>query len=130
MDKIMKFWYDKNEEKIEEYKHLIMLDLPKEDLKKLAKKDREVEKYMKEVERVNEDPRFREYMTKEEDQKKIYNTQMSKAYNEGISKGISEGILEGGKEKSIEIAKKLLNKLPVNEIVKVTGLSKEEIEHL
>ena len=130
MDKIMKFWYDKNEEKIEEYKHLIMLDLSKEDLKKLAKKDREVEKYMKEVERVNEDPRFREYMTKEEDQKKIYNTQMSKAYNEGISKGISEGILEGGKEKSIEIAKKLLNKLPVNEIVKVTGLSKEEIEHL
>ena len=134
MDKIMKFWYDKNEEKIEEYKHLIMLDLSKEDLKKLAKKDREVEKYMKEVERVNEDPRFREYMTKEEDQKKIYNTQMSKAYNEGISEGISkgieQGILEGGKEKSIEIAKKLLNKLPVNEIVKVTGLSKEEIEHL
>ena len=126
MDKIMKFWYDKNEEKIEEYKHLIMLDLSKEDLKKLAKKDREVEKYMKEVERVNEDPRFREYMTKEEDQKKIYNTQMSKAYNEGIS----EGILEGGKEKSIEIAKKLLNKLPINEIVKVTGLSKEEIERL
>ena len=67
MDKIMKFWYDKNEEKIEEYKHLIMLDLSKEELKKLAKKDREVEKYMKEVERVNEDPRFREYMTKEED---------------------------------------------------------------
>ena len=134
MDKIMKFWYDKNEEKIEEYKHLIMLDLSKEDLKKLAKKDREVEKYMKEVERVNEDPRFREYMTKEEDQKKIYNTQMSKAYNEGISEGISkgieQGILEGGKEKSIEIAKKLLNKLPINEIVKVTGLSKEEIERL
>ena len=131
MDKIMKFWYDKNEEKIEEYKHLIMLDLSKEDLKKLAKKDREVEKYMKEVERVNEDPRFREYMTKEEDQKKIYNTQMSKAYNEGISKGISEGILEGGKEKSIEIAKKMLQKKEnILEISEYTGLTIEEIESL
>ena len=135
MDKIMKFWYDKNEEKIEEYKHLIMLDLSKEDLKKLAKKDREVEKYMKEVERVNEDPRFREYMTKEEDQKKIYNTQMSKAYNEGISEGISKGIeqgvLEGGKEKSIEIAKKMLQKKEnILEISEYTGLTIEEIESL
>ena len=115
----MKFWYDKNEEKIEEYKHLIMLDLSKEDLKKLAKKDREVEKYMKEVERVNEDPRFREYMTKEEDQKKIYNTQMSKAYN------------EGGKEKSIEIAKKMLQKKEnILEISEYTGLTIEEINSL
>ena len=127
MDKIMKFWYDKNEEKIEEYKHLIMLDLSKEDLKKLAKKDREVEKYMKEVERVNEDPRFREYMTKEEDQKKIYNTQMSKAYNEGIS----EGILEGGKEEKKKIAKKMLQKNEnILEISEYTGLTIEEIESL
>ena len=130
MDKLMKFWYDKNEEIIAKYKHLIMLDLPKEELKELSKKDREVEKYMKEIERVNQDPRFREYMSKEEDQKKIYNTQMSKAYNEGISEGISKGISVGEKEKSIEIAKKLLNKLPINEIVKATGLSKEEIESL
>ena len=119
----MKFWYDKDEEKIEEYKHLIMLDLCKEDLKKLAKKDREVEKYMKEVERVNQDPKFREYMTKEEDQKKIYNTQMSKAFHDGIS--------QGEKENSIEIAKKMINKgKEISEIIEFTGLSKEEIESL
>ena len=90
---------------------------------------------MKEVERVNEDPRFREYMTKEEDQKKIYNTQMSKAYNEGISEGISkgieQGILEGGKEKSIEIAKKMLQKNEnILEISEYTGLTIEEINSL
>ena len=96
-----------------------MLDLCKEDLKKLAKKDREVEKYMKEVERVNQDPKFREYMTKEEDQKKIYNTQMSKAFH------------EGEKENSIEIAKKMINKgKEISEIIEFTGLSKEEIESL
>ena len=127
MDKLMKFWYDKNEEIIAKYKHLIMLDLPKEELKELSKKDREVEKYMKEIERVNQDPRFREYMTKEEDQKKIYNTQMSKAYNEGISEGISEG----EKEKSIEIAKKMLqNNKSISEISEYTGLTANEIESL
>ena len=61
-------------------------------------------------------------MTKEEDQKKIYNTQMSKAFHDGIS--------QGEKENSIEIAKKLLNKLPIDEIAKATGLSEKEIEKL
>ena len=119
MDKLMKFWYDKNEEIIAKYKHLIMLDLPKEELEELSKKDREVEKYMKEIERVNQDPRFREYMSKEEDQKKIYNTQMSKAYN------------KGEKEKSIEIAKKMLqNNKSISEISEYTGLTAKEIESL
>ena len=119
MNKLMKFWYDKNEEIIAKYKHLIMLDLPKEELEELSKKDREVEKYMKEIERVNQDPRFREYMSKEEDQKKIYNTQMSKAYN------------KGEKEKSIEIAKKMLqNNKSISEISEYTGLTAKEIESL
>lgn len=130
MDKLMEFWYDKDEEKIKEYRHLIMLNLTKEELEELSKEDREVRKYMEEIEKVNQDPRFREYMTKEEDQKKIYNTQISKAYNSGISMGISEGISKGEREKSIEIAKKLLNKLSVNEISEYTGLTKEEIESL
>ena len=131
MDKLMEFWYDKNEEKIEEYKHLIMLDLSKEELKELAKRDRKVEKYMKEIEKVNQDPRFREYMTKEEDQKKIYNTQMSKAFNDGITQGISQGFLQGEKENSIEIAKRMLQSGESEEKIQVyTGLSKKEIESL
>ena len=73
---------------------------------------------MKEIEKVNQDPRFREYMTKEEDQKKIYNTQMSKAFS------------EGEKENSKAIARKLLNKLPIDEIAEATGLSEKEIENL
>ena len=127
MDKLMEFWYDKDEEKIEEYKHLIMLDLSKEELEMLAKKDREVEKYMKEVEKINQDPKFREYMTKEEDQKKIYNTQMSKAFHEGISRGF----LQGEKENQETIAKRMLDKgKEISEIIEFTNLSKEEIEKL
>lgn len=45
MNKLMKFWYDKNKEIIAKYKHIIMLDLPKEELKELSKKDREVKIY-------------------------------------------------------------------------------------
>ena len=67
MDKIMKFWYDKDEENIEKYKYLIMLDLEQEELHELSKRDEEVKKYMEEVERINQDPKFREYMAKEED---------------------------------------------------------------
>ena len=90
---------------------------------------------MKEIEKVNQDPRFREYMTKEEDQKKIYNTQMSKAFNDGITQGISQGIsqgfLQGEKENSIEIAKKMLQSGESEEKIQVyTGLSKKEIESL
>ncbi len=67
MDKIMKFWYDKDEENIEKYKYLIMLDLEQEELHELSKRDEKVKKYMEEVERINQDPKFREYMAKEED---------------------------------------------------------------
>ncbi len=41
------------------------------------------------------------------------------------------GLLEGEKAKSIEIAKKMLKKdIPIEEIIDLTGLSKEEIEKL
>ena len=62
-------------------------------------------------------------MTKEEDQKKIYNTQMSKAFNEGVS--------IGEKENSIEIARKmLLSSESIEKIHVYTNLSREEIESL
>ena len=44
--------------------------------------------------------------------------------------GIESGMEQGSKQEKIEIAKNLLNKLPIEEIAEVTGLSKEEIENL
>ena len=42
-----------------------------------------------------------------------------------------EGRQEGHKEKSIEIAKKMKSKnMPIEEIIELTGLTKEEIESL
>ena len=129
MDKIMEFWYSKDEKKIEEYKYLIMLDLQKEELEKLAREDKGVRLFMEELERVNEDPEFRIYITEEEDKEFIRNTELKQAKNEGISQGISQGILQGEKEKSIEIAKKLIAlNMPIEQIMEITNLSKKEIE--
>ena len=128
MDKIMDFWYAKDEEKIKEYKYFIMLDLDKEDLSILSKKDKLVNKYMSNLEELNEDPEFREYMTVEEDQRKIYNTEIDLARKNGLAEGLSQG----AKQNSIEIAKSMLS-LGVNtleQIAEVTKLSMEEIKKL
>ncbi len=56
-----------------------------------------------------------------------YNTGM----REATEKGLQRGIEQGQRKKQIEIAKKMLNmKIPVEQIIEATGLSKEEIQKL
>ena len=102
-----------------------MLGLGPEEIEKMYSitKDRLVKKYMEEVKRVNEDPRFREYMTKEEDQKKILKSLITEATEEGRD--------EGEKQKAIEMAKKMLEAgESIEKIVIYTELPREEIERL
>ena len=82
---------------------------------------------MKELERVNENPKFREYMSAEEDNKKIENS----LKREWMEEGLKEGIKEGSYKRNIEIAKSLLkNKVDIEIITSSTGLSIEELEKL
>ena len=82
---------------------------------------------MKEIERVNENPKFREYMSAEEDNKKIENS----LKREWMEEGLAEGIKEGSYKRNIEIAKSLLkNKVDIEIITSSTGLSIEELEKL
>ena len=127
MEKYMKLWYNKNEKELEKSKYIVMLNLEKEELEKLSKKDKVVIKYMKEIERVNENPKFREYMSAEEDNKKIENS----LKREWMEEGLKEGIKEGSYKRNIEIAKSLLkNKVDIEIITSSTGLSIEELEKL
>ena len=74
---------------------------------------------MSELERVNENPEFREYMSAEEDNLKIENSLKREWKESGIN------------ESKIEIAKSLLkNKVDIQIIIDSTGLSKVEIEKL
>ncbi len=114
------FWYSKEEKKIEEYKYLIMLDLGLEELEKIAKKDKMVEKYMEEIEKLNESPEFHIYMTEEEDRRKCFNTEVSLAKK------------EGSRQTALDVATNLL-KMGINtveQIASATCLPIEEIENL
>lgn len=118
-----KIWDNKEEKEIEKNKSLVMLDLELEDLKELSKRDRMVEKYMKELEKINEDPEFREYMSAEEDARKIHNTYVKKGIEQGIEQGIHQGIL-------ITAKNMINNGMSLEEISKVTNLSIEELQGL
>ena len=126
MDKVLNYWYAKDEVNIQKFKYLIMLDLNEEDLAKLSN-DRKVMKFMNEVKKVNEDPEFFSYMTKEEDEKKCHNTELKEAINTRIDIGKNEGKIE---EKMV-VAKIMLKKhIPIKDIIEITELTNEEIEKL
>ena len=96
-----------------------MLDLNKEDLVKLSN-DRKVMKFMNEVKKVNEDPEFFSYMTKEEDEEKCHNTELKEAMDTGIDIGKKEAYENMAKEM-------LQSNMPMKDIIKISKLSEEEI---
>ena len=102
---------------------------------------------MEVIKKVNSNPEFREYMSAEEDNRKIENTRLHEAeergYAEGIEEGLSQGLsqgleqglsqgLEQGLSKGrIESARNMINYgLDSDTIIKCTGLDKEVIESL
>ena len=134
MEKLKKVWYDKNELEIEKNKYLLMLDMEIKDIKKLPK-DKVVKEYMEKIEKLNNDPMFINWITKEKDEQMIKNTQLYNATQEGInigiSQGIKQGINQGLQRRNIEIAKSMLKKnMDIEDIIDITGLSKEEIKKL
>ena len=100
MEKYKELLYNEDEEGIEKNKYLIMLDMDLEELKKL-KKDKVVLDYMEKIERLNQNPMFINWITKEKDEEMIKNTQLRRAKEDGISQGITQGIHQG-----IDVGKK------------------------
>jgi len=127
----------------EEYKFVAALDCNKEELKKLCKGDRMMEKFEENVNKLNNDSRFTTFLTEEEDMEKLRNTWIHYYKEEGKELGLKEGIKEGkeigikeGKaegitESKLEIAKNMLKKeMDMKTISEITGLSIKEIETL
>ena len=130
MDYYSNVWYSKNEEEIEKKKYMIMLDLGKKELETMPK-DKIVDKYITNVVVVNNDPEFMNYMSEEEDKKKIQNSLLSEAKEEGISQGYTTGINDGISQEKVSIAKNMLKKnMPIEDISEITGLSIEEIKKI
>ena len=65
------------------------------------------------------------------DMKNSLDNAEEKGLAKGLAKGRAEGLAEGKKDKAVEIAKKLLEMdMPIDAIMKATGLSQEEITKL
>jgi len=130
---LVDLWYNKDENEIQKYKHLIMLGLNLKELKKfnLEYGDEIVDKYTKDFSKLLDNMIFEPLFDKEEDERRIRNSYRKQALKEGEEKGIAKGICKGEKNKQIEIAKKMLEKgNSIEEIIELTELSREEISKL
>ncbi len=111
---------------------LIFLENPESE--RVARKMEENENLKEAVEkldRISEDEKMQRIIELREkairDEHAIY----AKGVDDGIEKGIIEGKNKGAKEKELQIAKNMLKeKASIEFIIKVTGLTKEEIEKL
>ena len=137
MDYYMRIWYNKNKQQVNnviKYKYLIMLNLQEKELKELIKitnNDRRIIKYMKEIIKLNNDPKFREYISEEDDQRFIQNTLINESEKRGEKRGERRGERRGEKRGMMKVAINLLKeKIPINVISKTTGLSVEKINEL
>ena len=120
LDKLLEICY--NEDK-KDYKILAALICGKNDLHKMCKGDKILEKLESEVIRMNSDKKFVGLMSEEEEAEKLQKTLISEAKHEGHA--------EGSKQEKIEIAKNMIKEnTDIEFICKVTGLTKEEIESL
>ena len=145
MDYIMKYWYNRNKQdvnlKIIEYKYFIMLSLNLNELEELYEitKDERIRDFMKELERVNTLPEFRQFITEEQDKEFILNTVRYEGEKIGEKKGEARGQRigeargekKGALKSKLETARNMLkDKVNINTISKYTGLSLSQIKNI
>ena len=130
MDYYVELWYSKKVEK--ESPFLLLLAAPTiEEMDEIARGDRLMEKIAKEVKKLNFDPKITEEIAFENEHEIWANTMHSRGVEQGIEKGIEKGIEQGSKQEKIGIARNMLkDNMPIDTIIKYTGLKKEEIESL
>ena len=101
----------------------------------MLKSDKISEKYIESVAIVNNDPFFQEYMSQEEDQRKMQNSLIREAEDSGYEKGIKlgeeKGLKLGQEQEKIKMIKNMLNEeIAINAISKITNLSIEKINEI
>ena len=86
-----------------------------------------MEDYKKKIDRLNDSEPYTSWITKEEDERLIINTEKRISYNEGMEQGKIQGKRASQKE---VITALLKEKIPIEVISKCTALSIAEIEQL
>ena len=128
VDKIKKMCYNGDTK----YDYIAALDYNKEEINKYCKEDKYMDKFKKEVDKLNADIEFTEFLSAEEDAQKVHNTLIIEAKEQGYIAGElygeKKGEKKGAMEKAAIIAKNLLDlNINISDIEAATGLNKKEI---
>ena len=135
VDLLKEAYYNNNVEIVNKYKPVIMLTLDREELEEFSVGDERIMEYKKRVEKLNSDPEFMVFMSREEDQRKTENT-LRNIVNEQSQelKEQTQRIEKQTQELSnikVDTARKLKEKnVDIKIISETTGLSIEEIQAL
>ena len=109
------------------YKFISLLDAEEDELRKLCEGDEKMEKFEKEVHRLNDDDDFIQLMTDEEENEILKNTYIGR----GFKQGIEQGERVGKQKRNVEIAKEMLKKgMDISTISEITELTIDEISNL
>ena len=126
IEKVREFWYNKDIKNIKKYKYLIMLDLNEkelEELKEIVGRDEIIIEYTKRVTELNDEERYRPWLSMEERQEVTENMIRQEAMKKGEAKGER-------REKN-NVAKRMLqNNETISYISEITGLSEKTIQRL
>ena len=130
--KLIREKYDRglNLSKLE--KELVILTLTKVDeIDKLAEGDEELMEVAKELKRLTNDAYTIGLYDEEEERRRIENSIKITAKEQGLKQGIKQGIKQGVSNEKNSIAKNLLSMgMPIKDIMKATGLNKNQITML
>ena len=130
VEKFAKLWYDNDIESVMKAPILTMIGIKdEEELEKYSKKMNNaiIKESVDNLKRLNSDAAFVYGLTPEEDELLVRNTRDEFVRREALAEGLAEGEAKGKTEIAINLLKK---NYPVDEIVEITGLSKEDIEKL
>ena len=126
----------KEEVKDELLDWLYFLEEPKgERVTKNMEENKELKEAVEKLDSLSADERMQRIADLREkaimDEKAIYAKGLDVGIEKGLQRGLEEGRINGLKEKQIEIAKKMLEEnMPVEVILKITELTKEELEKI
>ena len=137
MDYIKEVYYNKTTKKYKQDapKHLLMLDSNKEELEKLCKGDKIMEKFKENVEKLNKDEIIIDFLTKEEEDELKKQSYLDEGYELGEEKGMKAGQKIGKelgkKEEKENLAVKMIQKnMKLEDISEITGLSIDYLKKL
>lgn len=108
---------------------LMFLDNPENtEIAKIMEENKDIKVAKEELDQMSKDDVLWWLSLREELARMDHEQLMYESKREGIAEGKAKGKTEGRKENSLEIAKKMLKKnIPLEEIIEITRLTKEEI---